>query len=213
METSYISTKKDINYITIKNGDYPVFKLLKSQTYSVEKYKLEKTFLKIRQEFNKNKYINEDDFPRPIDLEISPLNPNQIYTETLEKEIEYSVLYLVLHGNNNFPLKLHPNRLRLSYFLFYRLNTSPKSVKHFHCGQENIYDFNVPIEHFNDHEYNDVENKTKLVSTVCWGNFISKCKNCKYEVYKNNEINCLACYYFQTVLNELHSVFTKKISI
>lgn len=41
-------------------------------------------------------------------------------------------------------------------------------------------------------------------STYCWGFFVSKCDECNFRVWKSKQIKCLACYYFGSVLNELH---------
>lgn len=47
----------------------------------------------------------------------------------------------------------------------------------------------------------------------CWNSFVSRCTHCGYSVspidkkYQND--GCLACYYFETVLNELHCKFNK----
>ena len=44
----------------------------------------------------------------------------------------------------------------------------------------------------------------------CWNYFVSYCDDCDYRVFqlkkenKGTEESCGACYYFKTVLNELH---------
>lgn len=150
----------------------------------------------------------------PKNLEISwwdgSINPNQIYTEELEIELEYCRLYLTLKDEHELFKKLHPNRLNLNYFLFFKLSRLSKDIICCHFKKEEICSNIIDNEDIDDCLHRTPIEHGEEKYDFCWGNFVSNCLDCGYEVYKNNKIECLACYYFEHVLNELHSTFVLK---
>lgn len=54
----------------------------------------------------------------------------------------------------------------------------------------------TPTQHGDDSHFGE--------SRYCWGHFVSKCDECEYKVWETKQGDCLACYYFGAVLNELH---------
>lgn len=154
--------------------------------------------------------------------------------------------------------RLHPNRRKLYYFWFYRLNFVDKTRLCNHLIDEDDY---IPMQSttdkivqrqlgpflkklFPNYDFTDkndslsyhmccdetiselftcppctpvehgqfVENEDNEM--FCWDFFVSRCTQCDYKVaqidtwYQQN--GCLACYYFETVLNQLHKYFIKK---
>jgi hypothetical protein len=58
------------------------------------------------------------------------------------------------------------------------------------------------------------KNESRKECCICWQFFISKCGNCEFDItmcnpiYNNKKFHCLGCYYFEIVLNQLHSALT-----
>ena len=204
---------------------FPYFKNFQEvEKYTIEKYeKITRIKLESLSQYFIDReiegiysYCDDIFFPQTEDFKKNYKNivkTKVINLSQFSLEVINLCILLNCHFNYFNYTKIHPNRIKLYFFGFYTDNNRKERF----CSHYIEKDFEDEEDNFcSDDDCDSIDTSSPHGMTpiecsdikgYCWCFYSSNCENCNFKTLKTKKGECLPCYYFTNVLNEIHEKF------